>query len=85
MTPEFDVFDYWLQIEVVVFATGLLANITFLFVRSFVCQKITLTIGQLMLNENTDYLESQQILGGIYITFFVPAGVLLYIKYLCAT
>jgi hypothetical protein len=44
LSREFDIFKYWLLCEVVVFATCIFAYTTFLFIRSFIIQKITLRI-----------------------------------------
>lgn len=85
MSQEFDIFNYWLQAELVVFFFVLFANLTFLFFRSLVCQKLEMKIAALMQGANTDYLESQAILSGIYTTFIVPAGVLFFIREICSS
>lgn len=58
LSREFDIFKYWLLCEVFVFATCIFAYTTFLFIRSFIIQKITLTISELLQGAKTDYLES---------------------------
>jgi len=80
LSREFDIFKYWLMCEVVVFAAGIFGYFLFLLIRSFVIQKITLKVPNLLEGAKTDYLESQAIMGGIFVTFVVPAGVLLYIN-----
>lgn len=77
---QIDIFKGWLQIELVVFSGGILANMIFLLIRSFVPQKLVLRIENLMHSASTDYLESQQVLLGMFVTFFVPAFYLTYIK-----
>jgi hypothetical protein len=80
LSREFDIFKYWLMCEIVVFAAGIFGYFLFLLIRSFVMQKISLKVNNLLEGAKTDYLESQAIMGGIYVTFVVPAGVLLYIN-----
>ena len=80
LSREFDIFKYWLMCEIVVFAASIFGYFLFLLFRSFIIQKITIKVSNLLEGAKTDYLESQSIMGGIYVTFVVPAGVLLYIN-----
>lgn len=47
MAPNYDEFRFWLEVEVLVFAAGIASNVIYLFVRSFVQQKITLRVTQM--------------------------------------
>ena len=58
MTHQYDQFDKWLNVELIVFTGGIIANVIFLFMRSFIIQKFTIDQRNLMLSENSDYLES---------------------------
>lgn len=80
MAPNYDEFRFWLEVEVLVFAAGIASNVIYLFVRSFVQQKITLRVTQMKQDVNTDYLESQSFMLCIFLTFVVPACVLFYIE-----
>lgn len=55
MSTEFTIFNIWLQIEVVIFTFCLLANMIFLFIRSFVQHKIVFT--NMTFSIRTDFLE----------------------------
>lgn len=81
MSPDYVEFINWLKIEVVVFASGLVSNILFLFLRSLVIQRITLNVTNLFTGADTDFLESQIILCGLIATCVVPAGLLSFIRY----
>lgn len=84
-TKEWQQFNAWCVIEVIVFIGCIVANTIYLFVRAFSMQTLTLSVPQLLINENTDYLESQQILLGMFVTFCVPACILTYIQNACNT
>jgi hypothetical protein len=47
MSPEYNEFANWLKTEVVVFASGLVSNILFLFLRAMAMQRIFLTLDNL--------------------------------------
>lgn len=79
MSAEYDKFKFWLETEIVVFAAGLVANIIYLFIRSFVIQKITLKVKNMKTDINTDYLEAQSFMVSIFLTFVVPMCVFYYI------
>jgi cellulose synthase/poly-beta-1,6-N-acetylglucosamine synthase-like glycosyltransferase len=81
MSSEFTSFNIWLQIEVAIFASILLSNIMFLFIRSFVTAKVSFSKLS-NFGIRTDYLEAQQDLGNYFVDFFVPAGVLCFVFYL---
>jgi len=78
MSAEFTSFNLWLQTEVAIFAFGLLSNMLFLFIRSFVTNKKKFH-EDMKFGIRTDFLEAQQELGNYFVDFFVPAGVLWYI------
>lgn len=80
MSSEFTSFNIWLQIEVAIFASILLSNILFLFIRSFVTTKVRFSkLSNFSIR--TDYLEAQQDSGNYFVDFFVPAGVLCFVLY----
>ena len=68
MTLQYKQFNEWLQIEVVVFTACLFGNILFLLLRAFVKEKVTLTIPSQLIDHNSDYLDSQQIMTGMFVT-----------------
>lgn len=73
MSPEYQKFVYWMYIEIVVFAAGTIINMAFLFIRSLFKEKITIVQANMNHNLNTDYLECQALITGMFITFSVPA------------
>lgn len=80
MAPNYDEFKFWLEVEVLVFAAGIASNVIYLFVRSFVPEKICLRITNMKQDSNWDYLECQSFMLCILLTFVVPACVLFYIE-----
>lgn len=80
-TPEYDQYFKWLQLEICVFSACMFANMIFLAIRSCILQKITLITPNLLINMDTDYLESQQILLSMFVTFVVPVCYLSVLKY----
>jgi len=83
MAPSGKKYQYWLVIEVVVFIATILGNMVFLFFRAFVKQAMTFAMPKLMTSCNTDFLESQQLMVGIFVTFFVPMCYLYFISIYC--
>jgi hypothetical protein len=79
MTQGYEQFEKWLQIELVVFGGTILAKMIFLFIRSFFIQKLVINAKNLMHSAESDYLESQCIMLGIFTTFVVPA---VYLKFI---
>ena len=80
MAAEYSEFVTWLCIELCVFIAGIFGHTAFLMVRSILPQKMILSAPNLLAGSRTDYLESQQVLCGILITFVVPAFVLRYVS-----
>ena len=85
MSIHFEQYQHWLQAEVIVFATGILANVGFLFLRAVFPQSIMLTVASIFNSPQTDYLESQAVLTGLLTTFVVPAGLSFVIHWLCVS
>ena len=81
MSADFDKFKFWLETEIVVFAAGLVANIIYLFIRSFVIQKLTLNVRNMKTDANSDYLDAQSFMVSVFLTFMVPVCVFSYIQY----
>lgn len=83
MAPSGKNYQYWLVIEVVVFIATILGNMVFLFFRAFVKQAMIFAMPGLMTSCNTDFLESQQLMVGMFVTFFVPMCYLYFISIYC--
>lgn len=81
MTLEYKQWNCWLQTEFFVFMANILGNAMFLLVRSLMREKIVLLPSNSQVDDNTDYLESQLIPTGIFITFVAPFASLWNIKY----
>jgi hypothetical protein len=52
----------------------------FMLIGTVVQQRITLVVESLLMDQNSDYLDSQQITTGMFVTFLVPVFQLSYIK-----
>ena len=72
MTPEYEEFEGWLIVELWVFLSTLFGNALFMFFRSIFVQRTHLKISEMNVGETTDYLESQQTLLGIFVSFVAP-------------
>lgn len=57
-------FNFWCMIEVGMMFTTILTNIIYLFLRSFLHQKMQIKIPGMLINEDSDFLVSQQTLIG---------------------
>lgn len=79
MTQDYHEFEKWLEIELVVFGGTIFANMIFLFIRSFFIQSLVIEVESLMHSAESDYLDSQTVMLGIFITFVVPA---VYLKFI---
>ena len=80
-STTFNEFVNWLRTEIVVFAAVLASNIAFLVLRSFTIERITLTVTNLRLGVNSDYLESSILLTALISTCVVPTFLLLLITH----
>jgi|LakMenE01Jun11ns_1017448.scaffolds.fasta_scaffold9105909_1 hypothetical protein len=72
MTLTYLEFEGWLNLELYVFISYIVANAVYLFFRALFAQRTHLKIGQMLQGETCDFLESQQILGGIFTSFVTP-------------
>ena len=65
-----------METELAVFIGVIVASTVFLFVRSFIINRMILTNSNMMHSENTDFLESQCVLLSMFTTFVVQASYL---------
>jgi hypothetical protein len=78
-TVGYKKWTFWLQIELQVFIACLIANALYLLCRSVLSQRIHLKIGAMLSGESTDFLESQQTLGGFFVNFVAPVQISMFI------
>lgn len=83
MSVCYDQYKHWLQTEVLVFAAGIFANIIFLLIRAFFRERIQFTDSDLLRGEQTDYLEAQSVISGVFASFVVPSSLLSFIFWKC--
>ena len=76
MTSQYLEFEGYLCIELYVFISYIAGNALYLFFRSLFAQKTHLRIGEMLQGEDTDFLESQQILAGIFSSFVTPVFII---------
>lgn len=74
MSVQYDQFKHWLQAELLVFASGIMANIIFLFARVFLPERIQVNETNFMKGEQTDYLEAQSVMLGLFATFVIQSA-----------
>jgi hypothetical protein len=84
MTNEYELYASWMKIEIVVGMAVILANIVILVIRGFFIQRLVIDVDKLGITYFSDFLESQCVIMGFFVTFFVPACFLFYINQACA-
>lgn len=77
---EFQIFQNWLQVEVIIFVAVMFANSAFLFMRGFFKEKMNISVPNMKVDHKSDYLESRQIMMSIVVTFIVPLFYLTWIR-----
>lgn len=81
MTQDYLRFTVWLNTELIVFVACIAGNILFLLCRSLCAEKVSLVPNNQRYDESTDYLESQKLWMGIFLSFVCPLVIMLAVKF----
>jgi hypothetical protein len=80
-TQEYFEFELWLITETIIFFIGIAAHVLFLLLRAFFRSQVDFDDG--IMNNESDFLESQSTLSGTFVSFAVQYPVLLFVREFC--